>query len=108
MCFSGEAPLAGTRRGELLLYVVLTDDDGERPCPIALFLIDLEAQASEDFMRELSSFLSSIPKVRKPLAVKGIGLGDGRRLVSKVTCPGFGDSLSTGASSSCGLVAASS
>jgi len=113
MCFGGEAPFAGTRLEESLLYVVLTGDVGERPCPIALFLIDLETQASENsisenFMSEPSSFLSLVPKVCKPLAVKGIGLSGGLCLVSKVTCPGFGDSLSTIAISSCGLVAASS
>jgi len=100
--------LAGTRLEESLLCVVLTDEDGERPWPRALFLIDLETQASEDFMSELSSFLSSVRKVCKPLAVKGVGLDGGPRLLSKVPRPGFRDSPSTAARSSWGFVAESS
>jgi hypothetical protein len=100
--------LVGKRLDDSLLCVVLTDDDGDRPCPIALFLSDRETQASEDLIPELSSLFSSAPKVCRPLAVKAVGLDGGPRLLSKVPRPGFDDSDSIAARSSWGLVAASS
>jgi hypothetical protein len=59
-------------------------------------------------MSELSSLLNSVFKICKPLAVKGAGLDGGLRLLSRLPFVGFGDSDSTAASSSCGLVAESS
>ncbi len=59
-----------------LRYVVLTDDEGERPWPIARFLIDLEGNVSECFMSELSSLLNSVLRICKPAAVNGGGLAD--------------------------------
>jgi hypothetical protein len=55
-CFD-DVRLAGARR-ESSENVVLIDDDGDGPLPSALFLTDLEAQASEFFKLVLSSLLS--------------------------------------------------
>jgi hypothetical protein len=104
ICF-GETPFAGMRLKELLLYVVLTDEDGERPWPITGFLIVVEASISECFMSTLPSSLNSVLKVCKPVAVKGVGLDGGPRLLSRLRLSGFCDSDSTGASSSWSLFA---
>jgi hypothetical protein len=59
-------------------------------------------------MPEPSSFFNSLPKDSKPLAVRGVGFGEGLNLLSTEPLAGGNDSASTAARSSCGVVAESS
>ena len=102
-CFDGEALVAN--RFESLLYVVLMDDEGERPCPRALFLTELEPQASECFGPLLST-LSCAPKSESRSAVKGV-LSGGLSLLAGAFFADFDTSAPIAVRSSCRPVAVS-